>query len=119
MPDAYTLATLLQELIDATVPAAIKRPPMDLGIYNQGYTESEFLDKFKCVTHLSACGRIHSVTHSLCWVLDPRKVSEYSCRSCLGTCCNVALPSTSNPRVKAAREMSWTRSMPCMQPGCT
>ena len=44
----------LQELIDATVPAAIKRPPMDLGPYNQGFTESEFLDKFKCAPHATA-----------------------------------------------------------------
>jgi len=33
------------------VPEAIKRPQMDLGPYNQGFTESEFLDKFKCATH--------------------------------------------------------------------
>ncbi len=43
----------LQELIDATVPEAIKRPQMDLGPYNQGFTESEFLDKFKCATQTS------------------------------------------------------------------
>ena len=38
------------------MPAAIKRPPMDLGSYNQGYTESEFLEKFKCATDPPARG---------------------------------------------------------------
>lgn len=38
----------LHELIEATVPDSIKRPPMDLGKYQEGYTESEFLEKFKC-----------------------------------------------------------------------
>ena len=51
--NGYHICAGLQELIDATVPEAIKRPPMDLGSYNQGYTESEFLDKFKCVPHAS------------------------------------------------------------------
>ena len=35
-------------LIDATVPKAIRRKDgMDLGIYNEGFTESKFLDYFK------------------------------------------------------------------------
>ena len=38
----------LHDLIEATVPAAIKRPPMQLGKYQEGYTESDFLEKFKC-----------------------------------------------------------------------
>lgn len=33
--------------MDATVPAAIKRKPMHLGKYDAGYTEHEFLTKFK------------------------------------------------------------------------
>ena len=38
----------LDELITATVPKAIRREgQMDLGEYTQGYTESEFLAKFK------------------------------------------------------------------------
>lgn len=37
----------LSALIEATVPKAIKREPMQLGKYNKGYTESEFLAKFK------------------------------------------------------------------------
>ena len=40
----------LHEMIEATVPDSIKRAPMDLGKYQHGYTESEFLEKFKCVT---------------------------------------------------------------------
>jgi glycine dehydrogenase len=37
----------LDALIDATVPDAIKRQGlMDLGKYTEGYTESEFLEKF-------------------------------------------------------------------------
>ena len=40
----------LDELIDATVPKAIRRgKPMDLGEYTEGFTESGFLAKFKCV----------------------------------------------------------------------
>lgn len=38
----------LDALIDATVPAAIRRSDgMDLGRYTEGMTESEFLDFFK------------------------------------------------------------------------
>ena len=38
----------LDELIDATVPASIRADkPLDLGEYSEGYTESEFLEKFK------------------------------------------------------------------------
>lgn len=43
----------MDALIDATVPKAIRRSgTMDLGKYTQGYTESEFLAKFKCGTVL-------------------------------------------------------------------
>jgi glycine dehydrogenase len=39
----------LDALIDATVPKAIRRKDgMDLGEYTQGYTETQFLEKFKC-----------------------------------------------------------------------
>jgi glycine dehydrogenase len=34
-------------LIDATVPTAIRRDPMELGIYNQGFTESGIIAKLK------------------------------------------------------------------------
>lgn len=35
-------------LIDATVPKAIRRTDgMNLGIYNEGFTESKFLEYFK------------------------------------------------------------------------
>lgn len=34
-------------LIDATVPTAIRRDPMDLGEYTQGFTESGILAKLK------------------------------------------------------------------------
>ena len=38
-------------LITATVPKAIRRPgQMDLGEYTKGYTESEFMAKFKCAS---------------------------------------------------------------------
>ncbi|EIE25206.1 glycine dehydrogenase [Coccomyxa subellipsoidea C-169] len=37
----------MAELIDATVPKAIRRGQMDLGEYTKGYTESEFIAKFK------------------------------------------------------------------------
>lgn len=38
----------LEELIDATVPKAIRRKDgMDLGKYNEGMNESEFLEFFK------------------------------------------------------------------------
>jgi hypothetical protein len=38
----------LDALIDATVPTAIKLGrPMDLGEYTNGFTESEFIAKFK------------------------------------------------------------------------
>ena len=38
----------LDELIDATVPASIRaEKPLDLGEYTEGFTESEFLEKFK------------------------------------------------------------------------
>ena len=37
----------LDALIDATVPKAIRRGPMELGEYTKGYTESEFIAKFK------------------------------------------------------------------------
>jgi len=37
----------LDAMIEATVPSSIKRKPMDLGKYNAGYDESEFLEKFK------------------------------------------------------------------------
>lgn len=38
----------LDELIDATVPSSIRADkPLDLGEYSEGYTESEFLEKFK------------------------------------------------------------------------
>lgn len=37
----------MDALIDATVPKSIRRPAMDLGEYDQGYTESAFLDMFK------------------------------------------------------------------------
>lgn len=38
----------LDALIDATVPSAIKLGrPMDLGEYSAGFTESEFIAKFK------------------------------------------------------------------------
>lgn len=37
----------LDALIDATVPKAIRRGQMDLGEYTKGYTESEFIAKFK------------------------------------------------------------------------
>ena len=48
--------TSLHEMIEATVPESIKRPPMDLGKYQHGYTESEFLEKFKCAPRaLPAC----------------------------------------------------------------
>eukprot|EP00243_Klebsormidium_subtile_P004314 TRINITY_DN18282_c0_g1_i1.p1 TRINITY_DN18282_c0_g1~~TRINITY_DN18282_c0_g1_i1.p1 ORF type:complete len:1056 (-),score=381.30 TRINITY_DN18282_c0_g1_i1:459-3626(-) len=36
-------------LIEATVPQAIKREPMDLGEYNEGYPESAMLAKFKAM----------------------------------------------------------------------
>ena len=39
----------VEALIDATVPTAIRRKPMDLGEYTRGYTESGILDKLKCV----------------------------------------------------------------------
>jgi glycine cleavage system pyridoxal-binding protein P len=34
-------------LIDATVPTAIRREPMELGLYNQGFTESGIIAKLK------------------------------------------------------------------------
>lgn len=34
-------------LIDATVPASIRRKDMDMGKYHAGYTENEFLSMFK------------------------------------------------------------------------
>ncbi len=38
----------LDELIDATVPKSIRADKaLDLGEYTEGYTESEFLEKFK------------------------------------------------------------------------
>ena len=37
----------LDAMMDATVPASIKRKPMQLGKYHTGYTEHEFLTKFK------------------------------------------------------------------------
>jgi glycine dehydrogenase len=38
----------LDALIDATVPQAIRRNgQMDLGEYTNGFTESDFLQKFK------------------------------------------------------------------------
>lgn len=37
----------LDDLIEATVPKSIRRSPMNLGKYQEGYTESEFLSKFK------------------------------------------------------------------------
>ena len=41
----------LDELIDATVPKAIRRKaPLDLGIYSEGLTESGFLAKIKYAT---------------------------------------------------------------------
>ena len=43
----------LDALIDATVPTSIRRKElMDLGEYTEGYTESAFLAKFKCVPNL-------------------------------------------------------------------
>ncbi len=38
----------LDALIDATVPASIRRKPMQLGEYNKGYTESGILKKLRC-----------------------------------------------------------------------
>ena len=38
----------IEELIDATVPQPIKLDkPMDLGKYNEGYAESDFIAMFK------------------------------------------------------------------------
>jgi glycine dehydrogenase len=38
----------MDELIDATVPAAIRRPDeMEMGKYTPGMTESDFLEYFK------------------------------------------------------------------------
>lgn len=38
----------LDALIDATVPTSIRRQgQMDLGAYTKGFTESEFLQRFK------------------------------------------------------------------------
>ncbi|GMH32889.1 hypothetical protein BSKO_00723 [Bryopsis sp. KO-2023] len=37
----------MDALIDATVPTAIRRKDMDMGKYNEGFTESEFLSMFK------------------------------------------------------------------------
>jgi hypothetical protein len=45
----------LEALIDATVPAAIRRKDgMEMGRYTAGMTESEFLDYFKLVTLILA-----------------------------------------------------------------
>ena len=40
----------VDELIDATVPAAIRRDPMDLGAYTKGFTESGILKKLRCAS---------------------------------------------------------------------
>lgn len=41
----------MDALIDATVPKSIRRTDgMDLGIYNEGFTESKFLEYFKWVS---------------------------------------------------------------------
>lgn len=37
----------VEALIDATVPTAIRRKPMDLGSYSKGYTESGIIAKLK------------------------------------------------------------------------
>jgi glycine cleavage system pyridoxal-binding protein P len=43
----------LDALIDATVPASIRRKDgMDLGDFTDGMTEAAFLEKFKCVAVL-------------------------------------------------------------------
>ncbi len=47
----------VDSLIDATVPKAIRREDkLDLGKYSRGYTESEFLAKFKYVGMLVVGG---------------------------------------------------------------
>ena len=46
----------LDALIDATVPAAIRRKgTMNLGVYTDGLTESQFLDKIKCGPSCADC----------------------------------------------------------------
>lgn len=37
----------MDALIEATVPSSIKRPPMELGKYQEGFPESEMLSRFK------------------------------------------------------------------------
>eukprot|EP00210_Caulerpa_lentillifera_P007104 g6797.t1 len=37
----------LDHMIDSTVPYGIKRDPLNMGKYHNGYNESEFLEKFK------------------------------------------------------------------------
>lgn len=56
-------------LMDATVPTAIRRDPMELGIYNQGFTESGIIAKLKCevvlCSRVAASHRLYSRAHLL------------------------------------------------------
>ena len=64
----------LDELIDATVPKAIRRKdPLDLGIYTEGFTESGFLAKFKYGPTASGTGFCAALCRLLldCFLLQP------------------------------------------------
>lgn len=55
-PEAQSMAEFcgfssMDDLIDATVPKSIRRPPLQLGKYDNGFTESEMLTNFKAMAN--------------------------------------------------------------------